>query len=139
MSANASSERPDPDALLARLHEDDARARRGRLKIFFGAAPGVGKTYAMLEAARALKAAGTDVVVGYVEPHGRSETEALLDGLEVLPPQELEHRGIGTGHQPLIQILTRHHVAKHYRIKLPTDDRHHFQPRPARWRRPPRW
>src|SRR5690348_12071337 len=108
MSANPSADRPDPDALLARLHEDDARARRGRLKIFFGAAPGVGKTYAMLEAARALKAAGTDVVVGYVEPHGRPETEALLDGLEVLPPQELEHRGIRLNEFDLDAALSRH-------------------------------
>ncbi|HZW52325.1 MAG TPA: two-component system sensor histidine kinase KdbD, partial [Rudaea sp.] len=108
MSANASAERPDPDALLARLHEDDTRARRGRLKIFFGAAPGVGKTYAMLEAARALKAAGTDVVVGYVEPHGRPETEALLGGLEILPPQELEHRGIRLNEFDLDAALSRH-------------------------------
>jgi two-component system sensor histidine kinase KdpD len=108
MSANVSAERPDPDALLARLHEEDARARRGHLKIFFGAAPGVGKTYAMLEAARALNAAGTDVVVGYVEPHGRPETEALLDGLEVLPPQELEHRGIRLNEFDLDGALSRH-------------------------------
>ena len=63
--------RPDPDQLLERIKEDEARARRGRLKIFFGASAGVGKTYSMLEAARGLHAAGTDVVVGYVEPHGR--------------------------------------------------------------------
>src|SRR5581483_9767385 len=86
--------RPDPDALLARVHAEEVRSRRGRLKIFFGAAPGVGKSYAMLEAARALKADNIDVIVGYVELHGRAETEALLAGLEVLPPQQLEHRGI---------------------------------------------
>jgi two-component system sensor histidine kinase KdpD len=86
--------RPDPDALLARMREDEARAQRGRLKIFFGAAPGVGKSYAMLEAARAQKAVGVDVVIGYVELHGRRDTEALLEGLEVLPPQKLEYRGI---------------------------------------------
>src|SRR6478609_5790101 len=87
-------ERPDPDVLLARVQGEAARARRGRLKIFFGATAGVGKSYAMLESARHLKADGVDLVVGYVELHGRPETEALLDGLEVLPPLRLEHRGI---------------------------------------------
>jgi two-component system, OmpR family, sensor histidine kinase KdpD len=67
---------------------------RGRLKIFFGYAAGVGKTYDMLLAARAQKKAGTDVVVGYVEPHGRPETEALLEGLEVLPLRAAEYRGV---------------------------------------------
>ena len=73
--------RPVPDALLA-LAE---RERRGKLKVFLGAAPGVGKTFAMLSAARRLKAEGSDVVVGLVETHGRAETAALLEGLEVLP------------------------------------------------------
>ena len=94
MPGNPSAERPDPDALLARVQEDEARARRGRLKIFFGASAGVGKSYAMLEAARKQASAGVDVVVGYVELHGRAETEALLDGLEILPAQDLAHRGI---------------------------------------------
>ena len=88
-----SSERPDPEALLARVREEDARRRRGKLKIFFGAAAGVGKTYAMLEAAREQKADGVDVVVGYVETHGRAETEALLAGLEVFPPRTIDYRG----------------------------------------------
>src|SRR5262249_37762555 len=61
---------------------------------FFGYAAGVGKTFAMLEAARREKAAGVDVVIGYVEPHGRKETEALLEGLEVLPTQALDYRGV---------------------------------------------
>jgi two-component system sensor histidine kinase KdpD len=86
-------ERPDPDALLARVKEEEARQRRGKLKIFFGAAAGVGKTYAMLEAAREQRADGVDVVVGYAETHGRAETEALLDGLERLPPLAIEYRG----------------------------------------------
>ena len=85
--------RPDPDALLARVKEQEARQRRGRLKVFFGAAAGVGKTYAMLEAAREQRADGVDVVVGWVETHGRAETEALLEGLEILPPRLVEHRG----------------------------------------------
>ena len=74
--------RPDPDRLLAEIKRDEARAKRGRLRIFFGASAGVGKTYSMLEAARTAHAAGTDIVVGYVEPHGRAETERLLEGLE---------------------------------------------------------
>src|SRR5918996_101549 len=85
--------RPDPEALLARVKEEEARARRGKLKLFFGAAAGVGKTYAMLEAAREQRADGVDVVVGYVETHGRAETEALLEGLEVLPRRAVEYRG----------------------------------------------
>jgi two-component system, OmpR family, sensor histidine kinase KdpD len=86
--------RPDPDQLLARVEADAARAKRGRLRIFFGACAGVGKTYAMLEAARSLRSGGTDVVVGYVEPHGRVETERLLEGLERLPTLPIGYRGI---------------------------------------------
>jgi len=78
--------RPDPDLLLAQLQQSEARARRGRLTIFFGANAGVGKSYAMLEAAQRRRAEGVDVVVGYVELHGREETERLLAGLEQLPP-----------------------------------------------------
>ena len=85
--------RPDPDALLARVKEEQARERRGKLKVFFGAAAGVGKTYAMLEAARGQRAAGVDVVIGWVETHGRAETEALLPGLERLPTRAIEYRG----------------------------------------------
>src|SRR3981189_3875610 len=77
--------RPDPDALLARVQRDEAKAKRGKLTVFCGATAGVGKTYTMLEDARNRKAKGLDVVVGYVEPHGRAETEALLAGLEQLP------------------------------------------------------
>ena len=86
--------RPDPDRLLARIRKEEERASRGRLKIFFGAAAGVGKTYTMLEDARRQAAAGRDVVVGYVEPHGRRETEALLSGLEQIAWREVEHRGV---------------------------------------------
>ena len=86
--------RPTPDELLARVRHDEARERRGKLKIFFGYAAGVGKTYAMLEAARREAAAGVEVVVGYVEPHGRSETEALLKSLEAIPPRELAYRNV---------------------------------------------
>src|SRR5690349_3986200 len=85
-------ERPDPDALLARLRHEEAQARRGKLKIFFGASAGVGKTFAMLSAARAARAQGVDVVIGIVETHGRAETEALVGGLERLPLREVAHR-----------------------------------------------
>src|SRR2546428_13675524 len=88
-----SAVRPDPDALLARVQREEAKAKRGKLKVFFGATAGVGKTYAMLEDARALKARGEDVVVGYVEPHGRAETEVLLEGLERLPYRQGRHPG----------------------------------------------
>ena len=66
--------RPDPDLLLAALHEQEVRAHRGRLKVFLGMCPGVGKTYAMLRAAQQERVGGTQVVVGIVETHGRSET-----------------------------------------------------------------
>ncbi|MGH6909821.1 MAG: sensor histidine kinase, partial [Phenylobacterium sp.] len=81
--------RPDPEALLAAAN----KARRGRLKVFLGMAPGVGKTYEMLRTARRRKAEGDDVVIGVVETHGRRETESLLRGLEVLPRKPIEHKG----------------------------------------------
>lgn len=90
---NKTSERPNPDELLARVQAAEADAPRGKLKIFFGYAAGVGKTYAMLEAAQRERADGVDVVVGYVEPHNRRETEALLEGLEVLPARLVPYRG----------------------------------------------
>ncbi|MDN7430214.1 sensor histidine kinase KdpD [Burkholderia sp. AU45388] len=85
--------RPDPDQLLDKLQRDEEKQRRGQLKIFFGASAGVGKTYAMLQAARQRRQDGVDVVVGIVETHGRAETAALLDGLDVLPPARLDYRG----------------------------------------------
>ncbi|RQH08558.1 DUF4118 domain-containing protein [Paraburkholderia dinghuensis] len=85
--------RPDPDELLDRLQRDEEKRRRGKLKIFFGASAGVGKTYAMLQAARRRAEEGIDVVVGIVETHGRSETAALTNGLDVLPRAQLAYRG----------------------------------------------
>ena len=85
--------RPDPDALLAAVNREERPANRGRFKIFFGFSPGVGKTFAMLEAARRLRADGADVVAGIVETHGRGETARLLDGIEVLPRLEVPYRG----------------------------------------------
>src|SRR5579871_2201978 len=81
--------RPDPDALLA----EAAKAGRGRLKVFLGMAPGVGKTYEMLSQAARRVAEGGQVLVGVVETHGRRETEGLLQGLEVLPRKPMDHRG----------------------------------------------
>ncbi|KDB10059.1 osmosensitive K+ channel signal transduction histidine kinase [Burkholderia sp. lig30] len=99
--------RPDPDQLLDKLQRDEEKQRRGQLKIFFGASAGVGKTYAMLQAARQRKQDGVDVVVGIVETHGRGETAALLDGLEVLPLARLEYRGRTLGEFDLDAALAR--------------------------------
>jgi two-component system, OmpR family, sensor histidine kinase KdpD len=87
-------QRLDPDELLTHLARSEASLLRGRLKISFGASAGVGKTYTMLEAAHSARVSGADVVVGYVELHGRVETEALLAGLEQLPVLQVSYRGI---------------------------------------------
>jgi two-component system sensor histidine kinase KdpD len=88
-----SDRRRDPDALLLRVQAEEAKKSRGRLKIFFGAAPGVGKTYTMLEAGREQAREGIDVLVGYIEPHVRPETQALVLGLDVLARREVPYRG----------------------------------------------
>ncbi len=85
--------RPDPDLLLGEFRKEEERRHQGRLKVFFGAAPGVGKTYAMLEAARRKRDEGADVVAGIVETHGRPETGALLEGIETVPRRSIEYRG----------------------------------------------
>jgi two-component system sensor histidine kinase KdpD len=97
--------RPDPEALLKEVQREEAK--RGRLKIFLGYAPGVGKTYTMLNEARVLKKRGEDVVVGVVETHGRIETEELLKGLEVIPRRRVEYQGISLEELDLDAILTR--------------------------------
>lgn len=94
MCPEREDDRPDPDHLLRRLQEKDRLEARAKLKIFFGASPGVGKTYAMLVEAQEMKRAGQDVVAGVVETHGRGETGALLAGLERLAPRELQYRGV---------------------------------------------
>jgi len=101
-------DRPDPDALLARVKEEDARQTRGKLKVFLGAAAGVGKTYAMLEAAHARRAEGTDVTIGWVDTHGRAETEALLKGLEIVARRPIEYRGTILTEFDLDAALARH-------------------------------
>src|ERR1700740_1077507 len=86
-------DRPDPDELLDKIQRDEEKSQRGRLKVFFGASAGVGKTFAMLQAARRRKEEGVDVAVGIVETHGPRETVALIEGLEVIAPARIEYRG----------------------------------------------
>src|SRR5712672_91950 len=81
--------RRDPDAIVERIRHEERKATRGRLRIYFGSSAGVGKTYAMLVAARALRSAGTDVVAGVIETHGRAETAAQQVGLEVVPKKSV--------------------------------------------------
>src|SRR4051812_15881667 len=101
------NERPNPDELLRRLAEEEKQQKRGKLTIFFGAAPGVGKTYAMLEVARAELAEEREVLVGVVETHGRVETAALLVGLEVLPRRKISYRGVEVEEFDLDAALAR--------------------------------
>jgi two-component system, OmpR family, sensor histidine kinase KdpD len=100
--------RPDPDELLARVQADEVRARRGKLRIFFGATAGVGKTYAMLEAARTARAGGAEIAIGYIEPHGRVETERLIEGFETLPLLAIRYHGIVRQELDLDAALARH-------------------------------
>ena len=90
----ASGYRPDPDVLLARVQGEERQKHRGKLKIFLGYIAGVGKTYEMLLAAHLRRTEGIDVKAGYVETHGRPETEALLEGLTLIPPKIIEYRGV---------------------------------------------
>ncbi len=101
-------DRPNPDALLAQLPREAKAGARGRLKIFFGMCPGVGKTFAMLQGARQLHLAGSETVIGIAETHGRVETEALLEGLPILPRAELEYRGTVLEEMDLDAILLWH-------------------------------
>ena len=96
--------RPTADALLARIKEKD----RARLRIYIGAAPGVGKTYEMLQEAHALRARGLDVVIGYVETYGRRETEAQIKDLEIVPRKMIEHRGVTLEEMDVVAVRRRH-------------------------------
>jgi two-component system sensor histidine kinase KdpD len=100
--------RPDPDLLLGRIRAEEAHADRGKLKIFLGYAAGVGKTYAMLEAAHQRLREGVDVVVAYVETHGRAETEAMIRDLELIPRRQLEYHGITLQEMDIDAVLNRH-------------------------------
>src|SRR6516164_736288 len=98
-------QRPSPEALLEAARKEESRV--GKLRIFVGAAPGVGKTYEMLQQARARKADGYDVIVGIVETHGRKETEALLEGLEIVSRRRIEYRGQWLEEMDLDAIIAR--------------------------------
>src|SRR5262245_20692111 len=100
-----SGQRPSPEALLEAARREESRV--GKLKIFVGAAPGVGKTYEMLQQARASKRDGYDIIVGVVETHGRSETQALLEGLEIVPRRRLEYKGQWLEEMDLDAIVAR--------------------------------
>nr|WP_316641073.1 DUF4118 domain-containing protein [uncultured Roseateles sp.] len=100
--------RPDPDALLEQLRQEEQQATRGKLRIYFGSSAGVGKTFAMLQAARKLLSEGCEVLVGVVETHGRSETLALTEGLEVLPARQIDYRGRSLPEFDLDAALARH-------------------------------
>jgi two-component system sensor histidine kinase KdpD len=97
--------RPDPDALLSEINRSDKK--RGKLKIFLGYAPGVGKTYTMLTEAHALKNRGIDVVIGYVETHKRAETNALIDGLELIPRKSISYKNMILEEMDIDAILKR--------------------------------
>jgi two-component system, OmpR family, sensor histidine kinase KdpD len=99
--------RPDPDELLTEVKAEEALKKRGKLKIFLGYAPGVGKTYTMLEAARARKK-DTDIAIAVVETHGRADTKALLEGLEIIPRRNVEYRGIKLTEMDVDAVLKRH-------------------------------
>jgi two-component system sensor histidine kinase KdpD len=123
--------RPDPDALLTRVEAEERQKARGKLKIFLGYAAGVGKTYSMLEAVHSRKAKGVDVVVAIVETHGRPETEALLQGLEVIPRKQVEYRGVRLSEMDLDAVLAR-------RPQLALVDEHAHTNAPG-YRHPKRW
>jgi two-component system sensor histidine kinase KdpD len=114
------------------------RARRGRLKVYLGFAAGVGKTYRMLEEAHALRKRGVDVVVGFVEPHGREETAVLLSGIEIVPRKQIEYRGVAVEEMDLDAVIARPRwrswtrSPSHERPRLEDRKRHEDIPRPAR-------
>lgn len=103
----ASADRPTPEALLADLKREAKRRQRGTLKVFLGMCAGVGKTFAMLEAAQRARREGRDVVIGYVETHGRRETDALAEGLELLSRQPVVYRGVTLTEMDLDAVLMR--------------------------------
>ena len=92
MKIPAANDRPDPDALLAQVQQEAQKAARGKLKLFFGASAGVGKTYAMLAAAQMAREQGVRLIVGLVETHGRSETAQMLEHLPCLPLKDVDYR-----------------------------------------------
>ena len=101
------SARPNPDDLLAQVQAEEQQQTRGKLKIFLGYAAGVGKTFAMLEAAHQRKAEGLDVVIGYVETHKRIETEELVEGVEAIPRRQVEYHGTQLPEMDVDAVLAR--------------------------------
>ncbi|MFN8456613.1 MAG: DUF4118 domain-containing protein [Anaerolineae bacterium] len=99
--------RPNPEALLAQAQVEEQQQSRGKLKIFLGYVAGVGKTYAMLQAAHQRRVEGVDVVVGYIETHGRPETEVLLAGLEIVPRRQIDYRGLNLTEMDVDTVLAR--------------------------------
>lgn len=125
------SGRPDPDQLLQRMREQEVSAARGKLRIYFGSSAGVGKTFAMLQAARQLQAQGVDVLAGLVVTHGRSETAAMLEGLPQLPLKALEYRG-----KPLLEFDLDAALERHPALVLVDELAHSNVPgsrHPKRW------
>jgi two-component system sensor histidine kinase KdpD len=104
---NDDDHRPSPETLLRVAQAEEAQSERGKLKIFLGYAPGVGKTYAMLEAARLRQGEGRDVVAGYVESHGRAETDLLLHGLEAIPKLQVDYQGVILPEMDIDAVLAR--------------------------------
>jgi len=107
MAEDEEYRRPSPEALLDLAQKEETKEKRGKLTIYFGSAPGVGKTYAMLLDARQRKKEGIDVVVGYIETHGRPETDALLEGLEILPPLVVTYMGVELREVDLGKVFSR--------------------------------
>jgi len=107
MSQDPEENRPSPEALLKLAKAEETEAGKGALKIFLGYAAGVGKTYTMLSVARQRQQEGEDVVVAYVESHGRPETDALLEGLEVLPRKVIDYQGVSLPELDLDALLAR--------------------------------
>jgi len=107
VDVSETDKRPDPDALLATLNKEERRQRHGTLKVFLGMCAGVGKTYAMLEAGQKARRSGVDVTIGYVETHGRPETDALVQGLPVVPRTATVYRGVTLTEMDLDAVLTR--------------------------------
>ena len=99
--------RPDPDELLASLKNDEEKSKRGKLKIFFGMCAGVGKTYTMLQTAHAEKLKGSDIIIGYVETHGRKETSDLVEGFELIPRKVYEYKTTSVQEMDLDAIIAR--------------------------------
>ena len=99
--------RPDPEKILESMEMEEEKKKQGRLRIFFGYAAGVGKTYSMLKSARKRKEEGWVVVIGYLEPHARPETMALADGLEKIPVKEINYNGISLKEMDVDEILLR--------------------------------